>query len=218
MKELFTDLRDLCMLLVLVGLIVLGFCFLFPPPVHAGQRCVSVAAAAQTTTLIAVPVAVPAGYPVYASPVGNVGMVAYGSATKQQQSDAPRDREAKSVGGPVPPTPDGRPYLEYLAEYREYLAVIAGVTPKANPTAAGAAEAQAAPAALPSLIEKHCVSCHNPTGKAKHLDLTAGVPDEAVRKVIRRLLSTDPKVAMPPPEHPIDDRTRGELLAEIADE
>ena len=98
----------------------------------AGARCVPVAK--QAAALIAVPVAVPVGYPAYVSPVANVGLVAYGAPAKAEG----QGREAKSVDTPVPPSPDGVPYEEYLRQFAAYLNVKHGTQyqPQVQPTTA----------------------------------------------------------------------------------
>lgn len=189
---------------VLTAVVVLLLNELFASKAQAG--CKQVAAVQIQTQFIAVPVATPIGYPAYVSPVANVGLVAYGAPAKAEG----QGREAKSVDTPVPPSPDGVPYEEYLRQFAAYLNVKHGTQyqPQVQPTTAP----QAAPKA--SLVSLHCATCHNSTKQDGKLDLTGILSAEKRLKAIQRVLTDDPALSMPKGKE-ITDQLRGELIAEL---
>ena len=201
------------LVVVLTAVVVLLLGELFASKAHAG--CKQVAAVQIQTQFIAVPVATPLGLPVYAQPVAQAGLVAYGSAGAAAKSEAV-SREAKSVVGPVPPSPDGKPYELYLREWMAYAeaarVALAGITPQAT-----AQQATPAAAAQPeqTLVQQHCVSCHNPTKKDGGLDLTGELtPTIRLKSVFRLNNDTAEKPAMPKGKLLTNDQ-RGELVREL---
>lgn len=187
-------------------LLMLALANWFVTPAHAGCRNVAVV----QTQFVAVPVAVPLGYPAYVSPVANAGLVAYGA---QQKSCDPA-REAKSVDVPVPPSPDGVPYEEYLRQFSAYLTVKNGNAFQPLP-AAQAQQPAAAQAAKVSLVQQYCASCHGPTKQEGKLNLTGELSSDMRLKSIQRLLTDDPAKSMPKGKT-ITDQQRGELIAELS--
>lgn len=195
------------LVVVLTAVVVLLLNELFASKAHAG--CKQVAAVQIQTQFIAVPVATPIGLPAYvtATPVATAGLVSYGSATKT----ADTVREAKSTDTPVPPSPDGKPYAEYLAEFAAYLSVKNGGQVQAQATQQPAA---AVVTEKVSLIKTHCASCHNATKADGKIDLTGALSAEVRLRSIQRVLTDDPAKSMPKGKE-IDDKTRGEIIAEL---
>ena len=193
------------MLLAIGTLLMLALASWFATPAHAGHRVCAVKQVVQTQ-FVAVPVAVPLGYPTYVSPVANAGMVAYGPKAEPA-------REAKSVDVPVPPSPDGVPYEEYLRQFASYLAVknAGAFQPQVNTLP----QPQADQAPKVSLVQQHCASCHNATKQEGKLDLTAALSSDVRLRSIQRLLTDDPAKSMPRGKT-ITDQQRGELISEIS--
>ena len=131
----------------------------------------------------------------------------------------------------------GKPYEQYAREYRAYVELLrlkdkrdlqqaSGLRLQASGETATAAGRTlpnpSTPAAGGSLVTRSCVRCHSGAEAKRGLDLTAGTPADKLDDAIRRVLSEDPELAMPPPNSPegeaLGNTDRGELVLELAAE